>query len=207
VRFDRKTRQPIHLVYAVNYSTHRHHQIGVPYRFLPREGRSNDPLRSIRNCACDFDVRRRRVDVWLSGCRLLAVGFEQASQIEVDQDGPNEGNLLWFTFQQTGTHLQGTVVSLSKKIPGWDPIFGSHSNPTVSGTIDGSINGSVVDFTVHWDGGARGEYQGTVGDDGSVRGNTHDLDHRESRAHWTAQSGAAICVERPPHPWLHSQGQ
>jgi hypothetical protein len=125
------------------------------------------------------------------------------SQIEVDQDGPGVGYLLWFTFQQAGPHLQGTVVSTSKKFP---DLF---SSPTTnSGTVvNGSVNGSVVDFTVNWFGGASGEYQGAVANDGSVSGNTHDPNNREARAHWTAPSRSAICVEHSPlHGQLHGQG-
>src|SRR5262249_9904770 len=122
------------------------------------------------------------------------------STIEVDQDGgQNSRNLLWFTFQQTGTQLQGTVAGATKQFDASSKMYGA--------VVNGDVNGSVVDFTVNWDGGASGEYQGTVANDGSVSGNTHDLNNRLARAHWTAPSRSAICVEHSPlHGQLHGQG-
>jgi hypothetical protein len=42
------------------------------------------------------------------------------------------------------------------------------------GTLSGGINGRAVDFTINWDGGAKGRYVGYVNEDGSWAGTTGD---------------------------------
>jgi hypothetical protein len=42
------------------------------------------------------------------------------------------------------------------------------------GNVSGDIKGRNMNFTVQWDGGAKGIYTGSVGDDGIARGSTYD---------------------------------
>jgi hypothetical protein len=50
----------------------------------------------------------------------------------------------------------------------------SDTGTQMHGTLSGGINGRAVDFTINWDGGAKGRYVGHVNEDGSWTGTTGD---------------------------------
>jgi hypothetical protein len=74
----------------------------------------------------------------------------------------------------------------------------------VNGRASGRVRGDVFSFVVDWSGSARGEYQGKVAPDGTIRGSTYDLSMPSSMAGWYELGGKrAICAvakQAPPPP-------
>jgi hypothetical protein len=63
----------------------------------------------------------------------------------------------------------------------------------VNGVLEGRMNGSSVQFTIHWQDdyntgvkNATGVYIGTVGPQGRLEGTSYDVAHPQSRASWWA---------------------
>jgi hypothetical protein len=110
-------------------------------------------------------------------CQLWDVG---RGRWTLDQ---SNGYYIYITFQQHGSILGGAASYHSKS-------FGN--NPTYGGTLNGNIDGNTLTFTTSWG----GWYQGWVGGDGAMNGNTHDIQHRESRATWRSdKDNSATCVK------------
>jgi hypothetical protein len=57
------------------------------------------------------------------------------------------------------------------------------------------LDGDQIDFTIRC-GGSVGVYSGFIDDQGFMSGNTHDANHRESRAHWKSLGDPVVCVQR-----------
>jgi hypothetical protein len=56
----------------------------------------------------------------------------------------------------------------------------------MNGTYSGGVEGNRVNFTVRWDGGSVGKYEGWVREDGIASGGTHDETHPGPGTAWTS---------------------
>jgi Bacterial TSP3 repeat len=54
------------------------------------------------------------------------------------------------------------------------------------GLVYGNVTGRSIDFRIFWDGGATGNYTGTIDDNGFAHGETFDESNPASRATWDA---------------------
>lgn len=83
----------------------------------------------------------------------------------------SNGFVANFDIQQTGTAIRG---------------IGSHSGGSVSGTGEGSVHGDQFVFSVRWNNGTIGEYNGTFNSIGRITGVFLDVNHPESQATWAS---------------------
>ena len=75
-----------------------------------------------------------------------------------------------FDLQQTGGTLHGSA---------------SHRGGSVDGDIpSGEVSRSGFHVVVLWRNGSRGDYSGTIGNDGRLHGLTFDVDNHQSQANW-----------------------
>jgi hypothetical protein len=91
-------------------------------------------------------------------------------------------------FDATGRSATGTAVAILDN--------GSQNH----GAFTASVGGRSVHLDVDWNGGARGQYTGTVGDDNFVEnGFTYDKSAPESSASWHSFTQFK-CLAAPPPP-------
>ena len=98
-------------------------------------------------------------------------------------------------FSSTGLVAKGKAVAV-----------GDDNVTKLTGTVSGGIQGRNVDFTIGWDGGGKGIYTGTVGDDGFAHGNTSHADvepyggaSRPAPSRWDSTSPLG-CLDAPSLP-------
>jgi len=62
----------------------------------------------------------------------------------------------------------------------------SHSGGAVRGEGEGSVHGNKFLFSVTWDNGSIGEYNGEFNSIGRITGVTFDVNHPENQATWSS---------------------
>lgn len=65
-------------------------------------------------------------------------------------------------------------------------IQAEHSKGSVTGSGAGHVKGDRVDFTITWNNGTQGAYNGTFNAQGFIQGATFDVMHPESFAGWSS---------------------
>ena len=78
----------------------------------------------------------------------------------------NNGITVTFNIKQTGAKLSGDAKT------GFTSACGGC--PSSVGPINGTISGNQFSFTVNWNTSTTGEYEGSISDQGSLSGTTHD---------------------------------
>jgi hypothetical protein len=80
--------------------------------------------------------------------------------------------------------------------------FGSASSKSsevlTTGSLDGSVEGNSLQFSVYWQvggGGAVGEYRGTINPRGRLEGDTYDKMDPHSRAGWHSNETGGKCAD------------
>lgn len=88
----------------------------------------------------------------------------------------NQSNGWTLAFNSTGPRAQGRAQA-----------FGGRDSPGhMVGTVDGGIDGYVVNLQVRWDGGEFGKYDGSVDANGFASGITYDARNPGSSAGWSS---------------------
>ncbi len=93
-----------------------------------------------------------------------------------------------FSLRQNGAHIEGSASYLRRPA-------GSILNPnpgaeTIRGAVEGSIGGNSFVITAVWSNGSIGEYLGSIGPHGQMRGTTRDKRHPASTAKWESRQFA-----------------
>lgn len=127
-------------------------------------------------------IRRNRYALLLAVCGSIAgLSHAQAcalwSAAGVYNIRQSNGFTVSLTAFQAGTNLSGQA-----------------GYPGGSGLIEGVVTGSRMNFTIYWNDGSRGDYDGFINAAGSILGGTtYDLDNQGSNATWTTKKKLA-CV-------------
>lgn len=89
----------------------------------------------------------------------------------------NQSNGWTLTFDSTGQRAQGSARAIARNDNG--PF-------TMSGTVEGGIDGYAVNLQVRWNGGEFGKYDGSVDANGFASGTTVDVRNPGSSASWSS---------------------
>jgi hypothetical protein len=100
--------------------------------------------------------------------QTLAAEFDVRGTWDAHQ---SNGFVANFNIQQKGTAIRGNA---------------SHSDGSVRGKGEGSVRGNQFLYSVEWNNGTIGEYNGTFNSIGRITGVTFDVNHPESQATWTS---------------------
>jgi hypothetical protein len=88
--------------------------------------------------------------------------------------GITQSNHTNVTFKSTGQTARGNANA-----------FDLHFNrPGFTGQVTGQITGRTVNFTIQWDNGLRGVYNGTVGNDDKAHGTGFEAEFASATAKW-----------------------
>jgi hypothetical protein len=93
----------------------------------------------------------------------------------------SNGWKIQFRAPQIGSSIHGRITTWPSDLSAW-----------VEGDAQGAVTGNAVHFTVTWNNGTAGVYDGTIDADGFVSGTTHDRWNPRSRADWHL-AGRAKC--------------
>jgi hypothetical protein len=83
----------------------------------------------------------------------------------------------------------GFVATFDLNLRGDQGVFfgtASHSGGSVRGHGEGLITGDDFLFTVTWNNGTTGEYNGRFNAEGRITGNTFDKNHPQNSATWSS---------------------
>lgn len=143
---------------------------------------------------------------------LLTLGLPGAALAACprwDVSGPldlvqTNGSTVTANLVQTDTGLQGDARYGYDRDDG---PFDGYSYYAVGGSVDGTLNGDTLDFTIYWTNQTTGVYTGRINSQGRVTGSTYDAQHPQTIANWHSGrtlkcQGPAPALPPPPKPTI-----
>jgi hypothetical protein len=100
-----------------------------------------------------------------------------------------QSNGFTVIFRSTGPVASGSASALD-----------SSGKTALTGTVNGSITGTHLDFTTHWSSGAQGHYTGIINGDGFASGTTTDAAHPGAITNWGGTVPLGCATPTPPGP-------
>jgi hypothetical protein len=96
---------------------------------------------------------------------------------------------LWSIIQSNGFACPVVVENFDSQSGAFTLQAMQSGSGAIQGAGNGSVNNDEVHFRINWDGGAKGQYDGTFDAQGVIHGATFDVNNPSSSATWHSNKG------------------